>query len=179
MGKDRKPVRRPESAKDLYLLQNTILHKAFSKIGYPYEQNKDLWMDVCAKLFNRRVNSLKTLCLYERYRLIGHLKSKGCDVTNPFVPKHVSAWKITDDKDIKVKPDARPSGKALSQPGKSKMMSKIEAFILEAGRPWEYVHSMAKRMYGVDRIEWCTPDQLHAIIAALAYDAKRHNRRTS
>jgi phage gp16-like protein len=57
-------------------------------------------------------------------------------------------------------------------------LAKIEAFLAEAKRPWEYANAMAKHMYGVDEARWCSPDQLRGLIAALFRDAKRHDRRT-
>ena len=64
--------------------------------------------------------------------------------------------------------------------GKQAMLKKIEAYLAEAGRPWSYAHAMAKRMSAkkVERIQWCTPADLHKIIAALEYDARRHGRFT-
>jgi hypothetical protein len=56
-------------------------------------------------------------------------------------------------------------------------LKKIEALLASAGRPWAYAHAMAKRMFGVDDVAFCAPDQLRRVIAALAYDAKRHGRR--
>lgn len=59
-----------------------------------------------------------------------------------------------------------------------KLVSKIEAFLAEAARPWAYADAMALRMFKVERVEWCDSDQLHRMIAALAYDAKRKGRPT-
>ena len=51
---------------------------------------------------------------------------------------------------------------------------RLRRMLAEAKRPWEYAHGMAKKMAGVDRIEWCGQKALHGIVAALVYDAKRH-----
>lgn len=56
------------------------------------------------------------------------------------------------------------------------MLRKVEAMLAEARRPWSYAHAMAKRMGGVDRIEWCSPKSLHGIVVALIQDAKKHGR---
>lgn len=58
------------------------------------------------------------------------------------------------------------------------LVSKIEAFLAEANRPWEYVDSMALRMFKVEKVEWCDPKQLRGLVAALAYDANRNGRPT-
>lgn len=53
---------------------------------------------------------------------------------------------------------------------------KIEAQLTEAKRPWAYANAMAKRMFGVEMVQWCDADQLGRIVAALTYDARRHGR---
>jgi phage gp16-like protein len=55
-------------------------------------------------------------------------------------------------------------------------VKKIEAQLAEAKRPWAYADAMAKRICGIDRIDWCEPADLLKIIAALSYDAKRNGR---
>lgn len=56
------------------------------------------------------------------------------------------------------------------------LLRKIEAYLAEAKRPWSYTDSMAKRMFNVDQLAFCSPEQLRKIIAALDYDARRHGR---
>lgn len=58
------------------------------------------------------------------------------------------------------------------------LMSKIEALLAEAGRPWAYAEGIARRQCGRERLAWCTPEQLRGVIAALVRDAQRHGRRT-
>jgi phage gp16-like protein len=72
----------------------------------------------------------------------------------------------------------RPDFDQLNDTGKRAMMEKVEAHLAEAKRPWAYVHGMAKRMFKVERVQWCTPGQLHRIVSALEYDARRHGRFT-
>lgn len=66
----------------------------------------------------------------------------------------------------------------IGQAERGPQLRKIEAFLLEAGRPWAYADEIARRVCKVDRLAWCNGEQLRKIIAALAYDAKRHGRRT-
>jgi len=56
------------------------------------------------------------------------------------------------------------------------LMSKIEAFLAEARRPWAYAHGIAWRMFKKNQVQHCEPDELRKIVAALSYDAKRHDR---
>jgi phage gp16-like protein len=58
-------------------------------------------------------------------------------------------------------------------PAKRAMVAKIGALLSDAQREWNYAHSMARRMYHVQRVEWCQPDQLHRLIAALEIDRRR------
>ena len=76
------------------------------------------------------------------------------------------------------KPAAKRTGRAAPNPSDERqaLVGKIEAQLAEAGRPWEYADGMARRMYKVERVEWCGPDQLRGLVAALAYDAKRKGR---
>jgi phage gp16-like protein len=71
------------------------------------------------------------------------------------------------------KPHNLPSGS-----DRAPKMSKIEALLAEAGRPWEYAVAMAKHMYDKDNLEFCDHAQLSGIIAALVKNAKREGRRT-
>ncbi len=76
------------------------------------------------------------------------------------------------------------AGTASSHPGKPAMVpveavaliSKIEAQLAEAKRPWAYAHGIAWRMFKKAQVQHCEPDELRKIVAALSYDAKRHGR---
>lgn len=68
--------------------------------------------------------------------------------------------------------------KAPKAPTNKAQMSKVEAFLAEANRPWAYADAMALRMFKVERVEWLDADQLRRMIAALAHDAKRQGRPT-
>jgi phage gp16-like protein len=54
------------------------------------------------------------------------------------------------------------------------LMSKIEALLADGGKPWAYAHAMAKRMFGIEKLEWCNHDQLRRIVAALQISANRN-----
>lgn len=57
-----------------------------------------------------------------------------------------------------------------------KQIGKINALLTHAGRPWSYADGVAKRMFGVDAVNWCDDGQLSKLIAALSADARRHGR---
>jgi len=71
--------------------------------------------------------------------------------------------------------EARPRN--MGSEGRGPLLEKIEAYLAAADRPWAYADGIARRVCKVDRAAWCTPQQLRKIVAALAYDAKRNQRR--
>lgn len=56
-------------------------------------------------------------------------------------------------------------------------LGKIEALLVDAGRSWQYVGGMVKRICKVDAIEFCDDLMLGKLIAALQVDAKRREAR--
>lgn len=56
-------------------------------------------------------------------------------------------------------------------PDRRPLLAKIVKLL--NGRGLNYANGIARRMFQVDRIEFCTPEHLRKIIAALAIDAKR------
>lgn len=57
------------------------------------------------------------------------------------------------------------------------ILSKVEALLADAGRPWGYAESMAKRMFNRERVDWLTTEELTKLMQALAVDAKRRAKR--
>ena len=107
-----------------------------------------------------RVKSAGDLDAAGRARVLDHLKACGFRATK-----------------AANKPRAgRPHNMRSEERGAQ--LGKIEAFLAEAGRPWAYADGLARRICKVDALAFCNPEQLGKIIAALAYDAKRHGRRT-
>jgi phage gp16-like protein len=100
-------------------------------------------------------------------------KSSTCDISRMQAEEFL---RELGERGFKVKRFPRKPNIRKSGPDKADMLRKIEAYLAEAGRPWAYVHGMAKHMFAVDRVEWCEPGQLHKIVAALEYDARRHGR---
>lgn len=96
-----------------------------------------------------RVNSAADLDAAGRERVIEHLKARG--------------FKVTRGGKRRPKPPA----------DRADLVAKIRAQLIEAGRPDTYADGMARRMFGVEQFQWCEPDQLRRIVAALVYDANR------
>lgn len=76
-----------------------------------------------------------------------------------------------------VAPLARHGKKPNVAAGRKAMVSKIEAILAEAGRPWSYLDGIIKRMLGeVKPLAWLNDDQVRKVLQMLIIDAKRHGR---
>ena len=80
--------------------------------------------------------------------------------------------------DGKVKRSHAGRPRNMDSPDRGAQLGKIEAMLLEANRPWAYADAIARRICGVEKIAWCTSEQLRKVIAALVSNAKREGRRT-
>lgn len=97
-----------------------------------------------------RVDSAADLDAAGRRRVLDHLKGRGA-----------------------------PTGGRRPAPPRDRgpLVAKIRAMLNQRARKMEYADGMARHMFGVERAEWCTPDQLRRIVAALVYDQRRHDER--
>ena len=138
----------PKTADQLRKAELAQIHIAKVQLALDDDAYRAILMQVTGK------TSSKDLTWQGRKALLDHFKKVG------FKVKAKAAGRSA--------PNVTPDRKAL--------IGKIEAQLAEAGRPWVYADAMAKRICKVDRIDWCKPDQLMKIIAALSYDAKRHGR---
>jgi len=62
-------------------------------------------------------------------------------------------------------------------PEKLPLMGKISALLCAQGKSWAYAHGMAQKMFAVEKVGWCHPEQLHAIAAALSIHGRRGARK--
>jgi phage gp16-like protein len=53
------------------------------------------------------------------------------------------------------------------------MLRKCAVILKDANRPKSYLDGIATHMFGIERVEFCAPDQLHRIVAALVFDQRR------
>lgn len=58
-------------------------------------------------------------------------------------------------------------------PDRAALVGKIGAQLTDMGLSWQYGHGMSKQMFKVAKVEWCSPEQLRKIVAALAYKQKK------
>ena len=71
----------------------------------------------------------------------------------------------------------KPKNRPKPAQDRKALVSKIRAQLMNFSRSDSYADGMAKKMFKVERFEWCTPSQLTKIVAALNYDAKRKNKK--
>lgn len=88
--------------------------------------------------------------------------------------------KVADEMQRKSRRPSRagiyPHRRASADP----MMRKIGALLAELDKSWNYAHGMAKRMFGVDRVQWLTDDHMRRVVAALQiYADKKKTERSS
>lgn len=102
-----------------------------------------------------RVRSSKDLDHAGRTAVLEHLKKCGFKSAPPKTPT-----------------PGRPHNMAV--PDREALLAKIEAHVLESERGWAYVDGIARQMFGLDKVAFCRPHQLHKIVAALEIDRRRH-----
>lgn len=128
------------------------IHLAAKQLGMDDDTYRDMLWAIA------RVRSAKDLDEAGRRRVLDHLKAVG----------------------FKPKPGSPRAGHPhnLGSEERGPQLAKIEAMLTSAGRAWAYADGIAKKMFHVDRVTFCNPEQLRKIIAALVYDAKRHGRKS-
>lgn len=94
--------RETKKASLIYKKQNVLLHKAFSESGFPYAENKEVWLELMRETAKRRdgepeIRGLSDLTLIERHKLIAHFQEKGMRIFAPSVPKMMWDWKKGDE----------------------------------------------------------------------------------
>lgn len=145
------PARHDDRRKEL-----AMIHMAATQLGMDTrDQNDD--SDYRSMLWSvARVRSSAALDWAGRKSVLDHLKACG--------------WK---PKSILLKPRPAP---ATDRAG---LVGKIRALLIALdNKPDAYADGMARKMFGVERYEWCTPTQLIKIIAALNYAVKRATNKT-
>lgn len=95
-----------------------------------------------------RVHSAADLDEAGRRRVLDHLKECG------FKSKRKSRPRPSQDREA--------------------LVGKMRALLHGLNLPDEYADGMSKKMFHVERYEWCNPDQLHRLVAALEYHRRRH-----
>lgn len=123
------------------------------------------------------VHSAKDLDATGRNKVLMYLRANGAkferrSATAPARPAGAPSRTLTKADLLKGRP-ANPPEHLVPQLGK------IEALLADAGRPWAYVNGMCRRMFKIERIEFCHADHLQDLIAALVIDQARRAKRAA
>lgn len=123
-----------------------LVHIGKNKLGLDDGTYREMLYQVTGK------SSSKDCTAVALRKVVDHMEQHGFTVTP--AKKHQTK-----------KPDAAAAKKAL--------VNKIEALLTVGKKPWEYAETMAKHMYKVDSLTFCTPRQLRGIVTALT----KHNQK--
>lgn len=133
------------------------IHIAAKQLGMNEITYRDMLYEIAG------VRSAGNLSEQGRVLVINHLKSLGFKPTFKKKTGYKSYHK-----------SARKSGMHIpSSEDRSPLLSKIGALLADLDLHWAYADGISKRMFGVDRVRWLYPDQLHKVAVALIYLQKR------
>lgn len=107
-----------------------------------------------------RVKSSAELDYAGRKAVLDHLKARGFKARAP-KEKRPGAWDWVNN----------------AAPDRQAMLRKVAVMLKSADREKSYVDGIARQMFGIERVEFCAPDQLHRIVSALVFDARRRERK--
>jgi phage gp16-like protein len=129
--------------------EKAIVHIAKQQLGLTETEYR-------AALQKIGVASSKNLTFPQYEEFLKTLKAAGFVLNGKKkAPSYIPARKTTWDKDP--------------------LMRKIGALLMGMKLSWNYADGIARRMFKVDCVSWCVPDQLHSIVAALEYKRRRMN----
>lgn len=120
-----------------------MIHIAKSQLGL----DNETYRSVILLISNNRTDSSAQLDYAERSKLIEHFKARG----------------------FKNKGSDKPSVANHKKP----LIDKISALLTAQKLSWAYADGISKRMYNRARVQWCTPEELRGIIAALVNKCKK------
>lgn len=52
---------------------------------------------------------------------------------------------------------------------KRELLGGVEKRLLELGKDWRYADAIARQMFGVEKVQWCSLGQIHKVLIALEY----------
>jgi phage gp16-like protein len=129
------------------------IHIAKKQLGLDDDTYRDMLFSI------GRVRSAGDLDFAGRRRVLEHLASRGFKSTAKRAAP-ATGWEWVNN----AAEDKKP------------MLRKVAVMLRDAGRGKEYVDGIAKKMCHVERVEFCTPKQLHDVVSALVKDQQRRAR---
>jgi hypothetical protein len=157
---------KPRKASDIYKKQNTLIHRAMHASGFPYAQNKDMWLPLIreqrAKSVGQSViNGLSDLTLAERHQLILYFQKKGMRLFSPSVPVNIRNWKKGDeDISYEFRKDGDPQ------------VAMIYAMWEEMGYKQKTLNGLCFKLFKRDHPRWLTDKQVSHLVNVVKAKAK-------
>lgn len=127
--------------------QIALLHVAKAQLGMSDEVYREMLGSV-------GVTSSVQLTAPQFDELMRRMESGGFRTVSK-KPKGARVWKVKAGSDLELQ------------------LGKIKALLTVMNLHDTYADGIARQMWGVDRVEWCRPDQLRGVIAALVRRQKR------
>ena len=149
-------------ASDIYKKQNKALHKAFAQAGFPYEQDKHMWLHVMSDIAGRPITGLSQMTLAERHRLVIQFQNKGMRIFSPAVPKKIQSWR-------KGQPDVAYEFREEDDP----QIRMIYAMWNELGYTPKTLRGLCWKRFKRDDPRWLTGDQLMTLFNIVKARARR------
>jgi len=156
----RTKFKKKKSSLDIYQMQNRLLHRVFSFLGYPYHDERDYWLPVFSEILGKKVTGLSSLTLRERDGIIREFRKRypEADIHAPWVPSGIIGdWK---------------KGGADMDVGSAGQLRSLRRVIAETDLDLENrdqrLRGLCKKHGGVDDIRWCSDVKaLKQILTAL------------
>ena len=146
-------MKKKRKASDIYKRQNTLLHKAFSAAGMPYQQHREVWLNLATELADRQVAGLSEMSLSERHKLLLHFQGKGQKIFAPGVPANVRDWKKGD-------PDTEHEFREEDDP----QVRMVYAMWAEMGYRQKTLRGLCFKLFGRDDPRWLDHRQLSRLV---------------
>lgn len=138
------------------------IHVGKKQLGMDEATYRDVLQRVTGKA------SLKLMSIDELKKVVKDFKRLG------FVPKPAG---LPTGSSAKAKQSAPKYGKKPhTTTNRQSLINKIEAILADKGLHWNYAHGIAKKMFGVNRVNWLTDEKLYKVVQALAVYQKRHTK---
>jgi hypothetical protein len=149
-------------ASDIYRKQNTLLHKAFALQGYPYAEDKVVWLKLMTDIMERPVGGLSELTLSERHKLITYFQRQGMRLFAPAVPVKIRDWKKGDDDiEYEYREDEDPQ------------IRMAYAIWAEMGYRPKTLRGLCLKLFQVDEPRWLTDKQLNRLVNVVRNKAQQ------
>ena len=151
-----------KKASEIYKKQNTIIHKAMSRIGMPYGENKGDWLNLFGEIAGREVGGLSELTLAERHEVIVHLRRKGLRLFSPTVPARIRDWKKGDE-------DIAYEYRVDDDP----QIRMVYAMWVEMGYQPKSLRGLCLKRFKKDDPRWLSNEELSQLVNLVKYRAER------